>query len=288
MQIKGAIRLVAILLTLICIYYLSFTVVSTSVKNKAEEYAGGNLNMEQTYLDSMAGEEVYNFLGIRQYTFREVQQRELNLGLDLKGGMNVILEVSVEDVMMSLANNSQDSTFRQALQLANEMQKGSQEDFVTLFGRAWNQVDPNARMAAVFNTYELREKVDYNSTNQEVLDVIREETRSAIDNTFNILRTRIDRFGVIQPNIQKLETAGRILVELPGVKDQERVKDLLQTTAELEFWETYENPQVYQYLEEANGRIREIRQAREKLSQRESDTADVEQVMEEIAQQEQA
>jgi len=288
MQIKGAIRLVAILLTLICIYYLSFTVVTTQVKNQAEEYAQGNLNKQQEYLDSMATEEVYNFLGIRQYTFREAQQRELNLGLDLKGGMNVILEVSVEEVIKSLANNSQDSTFRRALTRANEMQMESQDDFVTLFGRAWNQIDPNARMAAVFNTYELREKVDYNSSNQEVLRVIRSEVTDAIDNTFNILRTRIDRFGVIQPNIQKLETAGRILVELPGVKDQERVKDLLQTTAELEFWETYENPQVYQYLEEANGRIREIRQAREKLSQRESDTADVEQVMEEIAQQEQA
>lgn len=286
MQIKGAIRLVAILLTLICIYYLSFTVVSTSVKNEAEEYASGNLNKEQTYLDSIAGEEVYNFLGIRQYTFREVQQRELNLGLDLKGGMNVILEVSVEEVIKSLANNSQDSTFRQALQLAGEMQKESQEDYVTLFGRAWNQVDPNARMAAVFNTYELKDEVDYNSTNQEVLGVIREETKSAIDNTFNILRTRIDRFGVIQPNIQKLESAGRILVELPGVKDQERVKDLLQTTASLEFWETYENPQVYQYLVEANEQIRQIKQAREKLEQQSDEEVDTEEVMEAVSQEE--
>mgnify|MGYP006273071355 CR=1 FL=1 len=286
MQIKGAIRLVAILLTLICIYYLSFTVVSTQVKNEAQEFAQGNLNKEQLYLDSMASEEVYNFLGIRQYTFREVQQRELNLGLDLKGGMNVILEVSVEDVIKSLANNSQDTTFRQSLALANEMQKESQEDFVTLFGRAWNQIDPNARMAAVFNTYELREQVDYNSTNQEVLKVIREETRSAIDNTFNILRTRIDRFGVIQPNIQKLETAGRILVELPGVKDQERVKDLLQTTASLEFWETYENPQVYQYLVDANEKIRQIRDARQKLEEKTGEQADAEEVMEEVSQQE--
>jgi SecD/SecF fusion protein len=261
-------------------------VVTTQVKNEAEQYAQGNLNKQQEYLDSIASEEVYNFLGIRQYTFREAQQRELNLGLDLKGGMNVILEVSVEEVIKSLANNSQDSTFRVALRRANEMQKESQDDFVTLFGRAWNQVDPNARMAAVFNTYELREKVDYNSSNQEVLNVIRQEVRDAIDNTFNILRTRIDRFGVIQPNIQKLETAGRILVELPGVKDQERVKDLLQTTASLEFWETYENPQVYQYLVEANERIREIKQAREKLNQMESDTADMEQVMEEVSQQE--
>jgi SecD/SecF fusion protein len=286
MQIKGAIKLVAILLTLICIYYLSFTVVSSSVKEDAKEYAGGNLNKEQTYLDSMASEEVYNFLGIRQYTFREVQQRELNLGLDLKGGMNVILEVSVEEVIKSLANYSEDTTFRRALVRANELQKQSQEDFVTLFGRAWNQIDPNARMAAVFNTYELREKVDYNSSNQEVLNVIRQETKDAIDNTFNILRTRIDRFGVIQPNIQKLENTGRILVEMPGVKDQERVKDLLQTTANLEFWEVYENPQVYQYLVEANEKIRQINQAREKLEEKQPGEPDVEEVMEEVSQQE--
>ncbi len=286
MQIKGAIRLVAILLTLICIYYLSFTVVSTSIKNEAQEYAGGNLNKEQAYLDSMASEEVYNFLGFRDYTFREVQQRELNLGLDLRGGMNVILEVSVEEVIKSLANYSKDTTFRRSLQRANQMQEQSQADFVTLFGQAWNEIDPNARMAAVFNTYELKDKVDYNSTNQEVLKVLRNETRSAVDNTFNILRTRIDRFGVIQPNIQKLENTGRILVELPGVKDQERVKDLLQTTASLEFWETYENPQVYQYLVEANEQIRKIRQARKKLEEDTASGAQLEKAMEEVTQQE--
>ncbi len=279
MQIKGAIRLVAILLTLICIYYLSFTVVTTSVKNDAEEYAQGDLVKEQAYLDSMANEEVYNFLGFRQYTFRECQQREINLGLDLKGGMNVILEVQVEDIIRSLSNNSQDTVFRKALQRANQMQEQSQEDFITLFGRAFEELAPNARLAAIFNTYELRDQIDYNSSNQEVLNVLREETQSAIDNTFNILRTRIDRFGVVQPNIQKLETTGRILVELPGVKDQERVKDLLQTTASLEFWETYENPQVYQYLQQANEKIRQINKAREKLQQDTVQEGDLEEMM---------
>ena len=269
MQIKGAIRLVAILLTLICIYYLSFTVVTSSVENDAEEYAQGNLNKKQAYLDSMASEEVYNFLGIRKYTFRECQQREINLGLDLKGGMNVILEIQVEEIIRSLANNSQDSTFRQALKRAHELEEESQEDYITLFGRAFEQIAPNARLAAIFNTYELRDQIDYNSTNQEVLNVLREESRAAIDNTFNILRTRIDRFGVVQPNIQKLETTGRILVELPGVKDQERVKDLLQTTASLEFWEVYENPQVYEYMVEANEKVKQIKEAREKLQQEE-------------------
>lgn len=287
MQIKGAIRLVAILLTLICIYYLSFTVVTTSVENDAEEYAQGNLNKKQAYLDSMASEEVYNFLGIRQYTLRECQQREINLGLDLKGGMNVILEVQVEDIIRSLANNSQDTVFQQALQRAHELQTQSQDDYITLFGRAFEELAPNARLAAIFNTYELRDQIDYNSTNQEVLNVLREETQSAIDNTFNILRTRIDRFGVVQPNIQKLENTGRILVELPGVKDQERVKDLLQTTASLEFWEVYENPQVYEYLQQANEKIRQIEQAQEKLQQDSVQEGSVEEMMAESSGQQQ-
>ena len=283
MQIKGAIRLVAILLTLICIYYLSFTVVTSSVENNAEEYAQGNLNKKQAYLDSMASEEVYNFLGIRKYTFRECQQREINLGLDLKGGMNVILEIQVEEIIRSLSNNSQDSTFRQALNRAHELEEESQEDYITLFGRAFEEIAPNARLAAIFNTYELRDQIDYNSTNQEVLDVLREESGSAIDNTFNILRTRIDRFGVVQPNIQKLETTGRILVELPGVKDQERVKDLLQTTASLEFWEMYQNPQVYEYMVEANEKVKQIKEAREKLQQQQ-DTVKEESIEELLSQ----
>ncbi|MBS3771179.1 MAG: protein translocase subunit SecDF [Bacteroidales bacterium] len=279
MQIKGAIRLVAILLTLICIYYLSFTVVTASVENDAEEYAQGDLNKKQAYLDSMANEEVYNFLGFRQYTLRECRQREINLGLDLKGGMNVILEVQVDDIIRSLSNNSQDTVFKQALQRANELQRQTQEDYITLFGRAFEEIAPNARLAAIFNTYELRDQIDYNSSNEEVLDVLREETQDALDNTFNILRTRIDRFGVVQPNIQKLENTGRILVELPGVKDQERVKDLLQTTASLEFQEVYENPQVYEYMEKANQKISQVTQAREKLQQDTTTEESVEEIM---------
>jgi SecD/SecF fusion protein len=264
MQIKGAIRLVAVLLALICVYYLSFSIVTSKVKNEAEEYAEGNLNKQQEYLDSIAGEVVYD-IGIQEYTFRECQEREINLGLDLKGGMNVILEISVEDIIVSLANNSQDSTFRAALSRAKQMQQQSTEDFITLFGRAFNDIDPNARLSAIFNTIELKDKVNFESTNQEVLKVLREEANAAIANSFNVLRTRIDRFGVVSPNIQRLENTGRILVELPGVKDQERVKDLLQATASLEFWETYENPEVYPYLEEANKKIKEIKEAKEKI-----------------------
>ena len=155
--------------------------------------------------------------------------------------MNVTLEVSVDDLIRALSNYNNDSTFNAALRQARLMQRGSQEDFVTLFGQAFEEIDPNARLASIFLTLELREKININTTNQEVLDVIRDETNAAIDNAFNIIRTRIDRFGVAQPNIQQLQTKGRILVELPGVKDQNRVRNLLQGTAMLEFWETYEN-----------------------------------------------
>src|SRR6056297_3756408 len=150
MQIKGAIRLVAVLLAIICAYYLSFSIVTSKVKNEAEEYAEGNLNKQQEYLDSIAGEVVYD-IGIQEYTFRECQEREINLGLDLKGGMNVILEISVEDIIRSLANNSTDTTFRKALNRANELRKESRENYVDLFGRAFEEIDPNARLAAIFN-----------------------------------------------------------------------------------------------------------------------------------------
>ncbi|NOQ24062.1 MAG: protein translocase subunit SecDF, partial [Bacteroidales bacterium] len=235
MQIKGAIRFLAITLAVICIYYLSFTWVTQGVEGDAELFAQGNPDKELEYLDSISSEVVYN-LGIRKYTYRECQEREINLGLDLKGGMNVILEISVEDIIKAMANNSKDTTFRRAISLAKEYSKESREDFVTLFGRAFNEVDPNAKLAAIFNTIELKDKIDFNSSNDDVLKVIREESKDAIDNSFNILRSRIDRFGVVQPNIQRLEgSTGRIMVELPGVKDQERVRDLLQGTANLEF-----------------------------------------------------
>jgi SecD/SecF fusion protein len=182
----------------------------------------------------------------------------MNLGLDLKGGMNVTLEISVIDLIKAMSDYNSDSTFNAALARATKLQLNSQKDFVTLFGDAYEEIDPNAKMASVFNTMELRDRVTFNSTNKEVLDVIREETDAAIDNSFNILRTRIDRFGVAQPNIQQLQTKGRILVELPGVKDQARVRNLLQGTASLEFWETYENQEVYQYMLAANQKIKEM------------------------------
>jgi len=271
MQIKGAIKVFAIALTLVSIYQLSFTVATRIQENRAEEYATdaeGNIDSDrmQDYLDSISSEVVYNFLGIRKYTYREAKEREINLGLDLKGGMNVTLEISVIDLVKALSNYSTDETFQKALARTQQLQKESPEDFITLFGQAFEEIDPDGRLAAIFNTVELRDRINFNSTNEEVLKVIRDETTGAIDNSFNILRSRIDRFGVSQPNIQRLETHGRILVELPGIKDPERVRKLLQGTANLEFWETYENREVYQYLLEANDVIKQIEEAEKELN----------------------
>ena len=258
MQNKGAILTFAILLSLVCIYQLTFTWKSKQIEKRAIEYAQGNPEKEFQYLDSISGEVVYNFLGLKKFTFKEVKELEMNLGLDLKGGMNVTLEISVIDIIKAMSDYNNDSTFNAALNRATELQKNSQKDYVTLFGEAYQQIDPNAKMASVFNTMELRDRINFNSTNAQVLDVISEETDAAINNSFNILRTRIDRFGVAQPNIQLLQTKGRILVELPGVKDQARVRNLLQGTASLEFWETYENQEVYQYMLAANQKIKEM------------------------------
>lgn len=258
MQNKGAILTFAILLAAVCFYQLTFTFKAGQVEKQAKEFAQGDPAKEYVYLDSISGETVYNFLGLKKFTYKDVKELEMNLGLDLKGGMNVTLEVSVVDVIRALSNYNPDTTFNAALARATQMQRSSTQDFVTLFGQAFQEIDPNAQLAAIFNTLELRERVSFNSTNAEVLDVIRAETDAAIDNSFNILRTRIDRFGVAQPNIQQLQTRGRILVELPGIDNPERVRKLLQGTAQLEFWETYENQEVYPYLIQANQRLREI------------------------------
>jgi SecD/SecF fusion protein len=266
MQNKGAVKLLAIALALVTLYQLSFTYITYTVEKEAAAYAQGDPAREEAYLDSMMREVVYNFLGMRQYTYREAKEREINLGLDLRGGMNVTLEVSSYEIIRALSNYSDDPTFVEALNLAREYQGTSTEDFITLFGRAFETVDPDAQLAAIFSTVELRDRITYNSTNLEVLSVIREEAEKAIDNSFNILRSRIDRFGVSQPNIQRLETHGRILVELPGIKEPERVRSLLQGTANLEFWETYDNQEIYPYLVQANERIREIEDARRALA----------------------
>ncbi len=282
MQNKGFIRLFAILFALVCVYQLSFTFITKKIEKNAVEYANSEVAKKQAvelaegdavleaylqdsiskareryYLDSIANMEVYNLL-VRKYTYLECKERELNLGLDLKGGMNVTLEVSVEDVVKALAKDPEDPIFARGIALAKEKQKSSQSDFVTLFAEAMQEVAPNANLSSFFLTSELQDKITFNSTDEEVIAVIRKEANDAIERSFEIIRKRIDRFGVTQPNIQRLPTTGRILVELPGVKDHDRVRKLLQGTAQLEFWETYEYFEVYRYIEDADAKLAKI------------------------------
>ena len=270
MQNKGAIRTLAIIFGLIFLYQLSFTVVTKVVEKKAAKYAQGDEAKENYYLDSVSNVNVYNLL-FKKYTYRDAKEREINLGLDLKGGMNVTLEVSVKDIVNALAGaNANDPTFQQAMKLATERQQKSEGDFVTLFGQAYEEVDPNAKLASIF-LFEFKEKgITVNSTNNDVLKVLKEESDGAIDRSYQILRTRIDRFGVAQPNIQKLEGSGRILVELPGIKDPKRVRKLLQGTAQLEFWETYNFSELYTYFDEANAKLAEKNQATKELNEEEA------------------
>ncbi len=257
MQNKAAIIILAIALGLVSVYQLSFTGATYKVKKDAREFAKGNLVKENQYIDSISTltKDQWSFLG---YTFKECQKKEMNLGLDLKGGMNVILEVSVEDILKALSNYNTDKTFVTALARAKEMQKSSQLDYLTLFGRSFQETDPNAKLAAIFGTVEMKEKINFNSSNEDVMKVLDTEVTAAITNAFNILRTRIDRFGVVQPNITHLSTKGRILIELPGQTDPKRVRELLQGTANLEFWETYENAEVIGFLSQANDLLKEI------------------------------
>lgn len=274
----------AIALTVVCIYQLSFTYVAEKIKSDAKEFADGNVEMEEQYLDSIANEEVYNIL-INSFTFRQVQEREINFGLDLKGGMSVILEVSTVDVLRSLANNSKDTTFLRALSRARELQMERNRDFITLFGEAFNEIDPGASLSAIFTAEELRDRIKPGTTtNAEVLDIIREEAQGAIDNAFNIITTRIDQFGVTQPSIQRLETNDRILVDLPGVKNKDRVRKLLQGTANLEFWETFENEEVINYLSSADQVIYEYLQTQKEIqasAEKIEESAEEQQVVEE-------
>ena len=271
MQNKAAIIVLAIALGLVSIYQLSFTGATYKVKKEAKAYAKGNLVKETQYLDSISTlpKEKWSFLG---NTFKECQKKELNLGLDLKGGMNVILEVSVEDILKALSNYNPDKTFNAALVRAKELQKSSQSDYLTLFGRAFQEIDPNAKLASVFGTVELKEKINFNSTNDQVLKVLDSEVAGAITNAFNILRTRIDRFGVVQPNITQLATKGRILIQLPGQNNPKRVRELLQGTANLEFWECYENSEIIGYLSQANNLLKEIQANTEKANTKTTET----------------
>ena len=251
MQNKGFVKVIAVLLTVVCAFYLSFSFVTRHHEKKAAQYAGG----ESVYIDSVMNKKVY--LGV--YTFKQAREMGIGLGLDLKGGMNVILEVSVPDVVKALADHKTDEAFNNAVAIASKQAASSNNDFITLFIKEYKNQKPDGTLAELFATQQLKDKVNTKSTDAEVENVVRAEVNAAIANSFNVLRTRIDRFGVAQPNIQELEgSMGRIMVELPGVKEPERVRKLLQGSANLEFWETYTSAEVAPFLAAADAKLRDI------------------------------
>ena len=251
MQNKGFVKVFAVLLTLACAFYLSFSFVTSYQMKKAAEDPQGAAH----YLDSMQNQKVW--LGV--YTLKQCREMEIGLGLDLKGGMNVILEVSVPDVVKMLSDNKTDEKFNQAVSTAAKLQITSQDDFVTLFVKEYKKLAPEGKLAEIFATQQLKDKVNARSTDAEVEKVLREEIKAAVENSYNVLRTRIDRFGVAQPNIQNLEgSMGRIMVELPGIKEPERVRKLLQGSANLEFWETYEANEIVPTLMSVDSKAHDI------------------------------
>ena len=306
MQSKGAIRFVAILLALACIWQLMFTVVTKVYENKGVKYADKAVeafkasaayenipdvdkayvldslreDRNKWYLDSISSQKVY--FG---YTFDDVREKEINLGLDLKGGMNVMLQVQLEDVVQALAENNMSPEYQNALNLALERSKTSGTDFITLFAEAWKETSGGQRLSNIFIGLDRKNKTEnkkLESTDDEIIALIRQEAESAIANSFEVLRNRVDRFGVTQPNIQKVGNTGRILVELPGVKDPERVRKLLQGTASLEFWTTYETSEIFQYMTEANSLVAELNANQEGAAETEpaeapavADTSDI-------------
>jgi len=283
MQLKGVVRFFTIVITLVCIYQLSFTVASRLVENKAEAFAraavgtvptdlSGQRRMvvedslerefrktRRTYLDSIQNETVLN-LGIVKYSYKDCRDKQINLGLDLKGGMNIVLEISEDDVLKKLAYNTKNATFNKAIELAVKKQTEQEGDFITLFGESYAELtkgNDKEKLAGIFAPIETYQgKINYNTSNDEVLKILRSEMKAAIGNTFNVLKTRIDQFGVASPNISLQEGSGRITLELPGVDDPTRVRRILSQTAQLEFWDTYENEEVINYLDQANTALR--------------------------------
>ncbi len=255
MQNRGLILVFTILLALTSLYQLSFTWVANKVEQDAYEFAKGDPVLMERYLDSVSTEKVYPLFG---FTYEEVKKHELNLGLDLKGGMNVVLEVAVEDVVKGLANNPKDTLLNKVIKKAIEKKKSSNLDFITVFGEVFEKEVPNGRLIQYFYSPQTKDYLSRDASNEEVLAYLRKEANEAIDRTYQVVNIRTSQFGVAQPNIQRLEATDRILVELPGVKNKERVRKLLQGTAKLEFWETYENAEIYPKLAEVNDRLAKI------------------------------
>ena len=277
MQNKGFIKVIAVLLTLICLFYLSFSFVTNRVDKKA---AAMSEQEASDYLDSLNTTPFY----LGTYNLKQCRETAIGLGLDLKGGMNVILEVSVPDVVKALADHKTDEAFVKSVNEAAKEAQDSQSDFITLFVKAYKKNAPNGNLATIFATQQLKGKVNTNSTDSEVEKVLREEVGAAVDNSFRVLRTRIDRFGVVQPNIQKIEgQSGRIMVELPGIKEPERVRKLLQGSANLEFWETYDTQVILPYLNQLNAALRNGANAPVEEAVADSTAADTTQTLAEAA-----
>ena len=270
MQNKGLIRLFAILFGLVSLYQLSFSFFTSKVENEAKEYAKsrGDLDngrelakLEKKYLDSVNNLEVIN-LGVSQFTYNDIKDKEMNLGLDLKGGINAILQVSVKEVLISLSNDSKSLVFRQALKAADEAQKNNTDNYLDLFFREFEIAAGTSGIKLsdpeIFGTKALREKINFNKTNEEVKEELQIEINSSINTAFEVLRSRIDKFGVTQPNIQRIGNSGRIQIELPGAKDIDRVTKLVTSKAELQFWEVFSNAEVQNYLFSANSVVAEM------------------------------
>ena len=285
MQNKGLIRLFAILFGLVSLYQLSFSFFTSKVENEAKEYAKsrGNQNngrelasLEKKYLDSVNNLEVIN-LGISQFTYNDIKDKEMNLGLDLKGGINAILQVSVKEVLISLSNDSKSLVFRQALKAADEAQKNNTDNYLDLFFTEFEIAAGTSGIKLsdpeIFGTKALREKINFNKTNDEVKEELQIEINSSINTAFEVLRSRIDKFGVTQPNIQRIGNSGRIQIELPGAKDIDRVTKLVTSKAELQFWEVFSNAEVQNYFFSANAVVAEM--LKEDITEETEETDDV-------------
>ncbi|CAA0143175.1 Preprotein translocase SecD and SecF subunits [Tenacibaculum maritimum] len=283
MQNKGLIKLFAILFGLVSLYQLSFTFFANRVEDEAKAFAKSNVTgnngrelakLERKYLDSVANKDVIN-LGFAKYSYNDIKNKEMNLGLDLKGGINAILQVSVKDILVGLSNNSKNAVFNEALAKADEAQKDSQENYLDLFFTQFENLSNNSIKLsdpAIFGTKALREKIDFNKTNAQVKEVLQDEINSSINTAFEVLRSRIDKFGVVQPSIQRIGNSGRIQVELPGAKDIERVQKLLQSTAELQFWEVFTNIEVQNFFFQANAKATEILKEKEEVKKEAKDS----------------
>ncbi len=257
MQNRGLVKFFAILFALVSIYQLSFTFVSHNVENDAKLFAKGNSEKEIKYLDSIGKEKVFN-LGFTDFTYNEVKEKKINKGLDLEGGINVQLQISVKDIIKGLSNNSKNPVFNQALANATKNRQGN-EDYLDVFFREFETAAAgNTKLASpdIFANKTLGDEINFKMTDDQTKKVIRRKVDESIESAFEVLRKRIDKFGVTQPNIQKIGQSGRILVELPGAKDVDRIKKLLQSTAQLEFWETYKIDELGNFLMATNNALK--------------------------------